>query len=357
MKDAKAQILVNLARLSSGYALTHVSRFLPELVAMRPDDSFVAVVPAEFAGIVESWGTTVCTSPTALGGLRSQLPWERVSRRTTGRRPDVILGPLSHVPVLSRAPQMVWACQLPAGGATGERPEARGLAAWRVSMPRSCFVVYPSAAARRVAEMPAFRAPGLILRPPLREVPPSAEEGPRERNFSESLRVLVPAYDQPGRNLALLRRLSSVLAARDVNHHIWVTGDIPSDVTSTHVSGGFAYDRERLWELRDRVDVVLVPALGQSCCSSLVEFERLGFPVAASSAEAHVEMRDCARLFDPASPQGAADALLDAVEDGRREVDRSVDPDWRYNTPHGFAAALSAELDRLIDAEALPWAE
>lgn len=356
MKSPESHILVNLARLSQGWKMTHVSRFLPELVAQRPGDSFAAVVPHEFAALVDSWGLTVCTSPVAVNALRSPLPWDRMATGTTGQRPDVILGPLSHVPLISRTPQMVWACQVPLASAAGDHPDTFGTRLSRVFVARSSLAIYPTAAARHMAELSGVKGPGLILRPPLRDVPPSAADRRTEHSSSGPLRVLVPANDEHAQNLALLPRLSTVLARRGVDHQIWVTGNVPSDVTSARVSGGFAYHWQELRELHDRVDVVLIPALAGSFCSPMVEFERLGFPVAASNIDAHVELRDRARLFDPASPHGAADALLAAVGDQTLDDPRNDQPAWRFSTPHAYAAALCAEIDRLIDGGELPWA-
>ncbi len=42
--------------------MTHVSRFLPELVAERPDDAFVALVPDEHAEVVARWGGNISTA-------------------------------------------------------------------------------------------------------------------------------------------------------------------------------------------------------------------------------------------------------------------------------------------------------
>ena len=294
-------------------------------------------MPRAHAGLVAGWGVDVVGSSVVRGAVT--------------RSADIVLGPVSHVPLASRTPQIVWACDVTPP--RGTRTELLGRTLARVLLARSSLVVYPTAAARHRAETAGLKGPGLILRSPVREPRPPADK-PAPRGPTGLLRILVPADDQRRWNLELLPRLSAVLAGRGVEHRISVPGSLPPGLGAGGVTGGFEYDRDDLHALRDRVDVALVTALEESCCSPVVEFERSGLPVAASNIDAHVELRDRARLFGPASPHGAADAVLAAVADGgERDVDHS---DWRCTTPTSYAAAVSAEIDRLVGGGEIPWA-
>ena len=220
-------------------------------------------------------------------------------------------------------------------------------------MAGSDLVIYPTAAARTAAERSGTATPGLILRHPLRT---ESRADPVPRWTQGPLRVLVPSTNQPHKNLALLGRLSSVMSDRGVDHQIRVTAELPPSLTSANVVGGFSYDGTSMSTLRDQFDAVLIPSTTESYSYPLVEFERLGFPVAASNIDAHQELRVSARLFDPASPHGAADALLAAVADAPPAPHEEGDEDeWRFRTPAGYAAAVSDEMDRLLD-DGAPWA-
>ncbi len=221
------------------------------------------------------------------------------------------------------------------------------------------LVVYPTAAARRDAEASGLRGPGLVLRPPVRasrQLRSAPDGGGQAFDISSTgpLRILVVTEDQPEQNLALVARLSRVLTDRQVEHRILISGSAPRGSTSAHVSGGFDFDRDDVGSLRGHVDVVLLPQLAPCRCSLLVELERAGLPVAASRVGTHVEVRESACLFDPASPHGAADAILAALTEPRpAEAD---DADWRVTTSSAYAAAVSAEIDRLTGGGGLAWA-
>ena len=357
MTRGSTRILVNLSRLGPGCPMTHVSRFLPELVAERPDDVFVALVPDAHAEVVGRWGDNISTASPVRSRLWSRLPWDGVAPRFDRRPPDLILGPLSHVPLISRAPQIVWACGLRSRGITDDRPDPLGVTLSRVLTARTSLVVYPTAAARRDAEASGLRGPGLVLRPPVRapqQVWPAQRDVAVNGSSTGVLQILVATEDQPEQNLALVGRLSTVLTDRQVDHRILLGGPVPSWVTSVHVSGGFDYDRENLGSLRGQVDVVLLPQLAPCRCALLAELERAGLPVAASSVGTHIELRARARLFDPASAHGAADAVLAAVAGPSQPgVD---DANWRLSTSPAYAAAVSSEIDRLAGGGDLPWA-
>lgn len=356
MTGERRLILVNLSRLESGCSTVHLSRFLPELVAIRPDDAFVAVVPNQHTKLVRGWGLTACPSQVSQGAPVAPVPRRRLAKELGWRHPAVILGPLGQIPMLSRAPQIVWASETPDDTASGEVKHHIRQAMARVISLSTNLSVYPSASARRIAESHGARGQGIILRPPVREERPAVPTRSGVHVPGRPLRILVPAADHSGNNLTLLPRLSSALRRRGIDHHIWVAGNLPSHLQSSHLSGDFAYDRDKLSDLREQFDVVLVPTVRELCCASLVEFERMGFSVAASDIDAHAEARDRARLFDPASPDGAADAVLAPVDEtsGHRIADDQSN--WRFNTPHEYAAAVSVEMDRLISGSETPWA-
>ena len=342
MSLAGARILVDLTELTRGWRLTHAARFLPELAEARPDDSVIAVVPHEFAPRVETWGMAVIPASSSRSVARAR------------RSADLVLRPLSAIPALTRSPQIVWDCQVETR-VLGRPLEQLVPMLSRAVMTRSSLVIYPTAAARLAAEGLGVRAPGLVLRPPVRERATSQLERHPAPGNSNKLRILVPAESLAAQNLTLLPHVSHVLERHNISHHIFVSGRLSAQLASGTVTGGAIYDPDELSLLRDSIDAILVPALGVSCCIPLVEFERMGFPVAASATDVHSELHDRARLFNPASPRAAADALLAAVQDYSATIASSADTDWRVNTPAGYASAISAEIDRLIKAEEVPW--
>lgn len=348
--DHPLRVIVNLSTMRRGGGLTHVSSFLPELVALRPDITFRALVSERSAELVASWGLEVVAHDVAPRSPRLRLQLDLLTMRRLARSADLMLSPMNHGTLRAGVPQILWACNaLYFGGAARSPIDSLNGALARWSMRTSDLVIYPSVTTRMAAESTGVRTPGLVLRHPVADDRPFAP--PPRWSAPAPLRVLVPSSNQVHKNLALLPRLSAELNRRGIEHEICVTTDFEGAEAAPNVRIVERFQQDDLLDLRTRYDLVLIPSAIESYSYPLVEFELMGFPVAASDVGAHREIAHRARLFHPASAEAAADAVLAAAADGPPETppDQEFDSP-AFTRPQAYAEVVSAEIDRLVGA-------
>lgn len=310
------KILINASTARVGGALTHLTSFLPQLVAQGSDHLFTLVLPHESRALAQDLDLEVITHHHRAGSFRLRADFDQIDLRRLARRSDVLLSIVNNGPMAAPCPQVMWACNLLYFTPLPLMSKVR-LNRWAAlkAMNSSARVVFPTRAILDAAEEFGYRGDGIVLAHPL-DLDTIGGAWQRSKADPDPLQILVPTSSDPHKNLAFLPAVSAALSERNVEHAIHVTAPgFESAAGTGRVRSIARYSADGLGSLASEHDVALIPSLLESFSFPLLEMEALGLPVAASRIPAHQEVRLRARLFDPTSPAAAAEAVLGAVDE------------------------------------------
>jgi len=313
------KIFVNLATLRRGGGMTHVRSFLPELIDQLTHEPTL-FVNSDLKDWAYSLSSSVITHDTPPGSLKLAYV-QQWQVRKLARDHDVLLSVMNTGPIMAATPQIVWCCNVlhfvRAKTLVGKIQNLLTM----LSMNSSELCIFPSKTASRMATDFGFNNKGIVIKHPIRD---HDAVWNRKTDPDGLLHIFVPSSHQPHKNLSLIPEISSHLNIMGIPHRFNITlteyiapGCLRNMDSTIKFIG--RYSEEELAGIINGNDVALIPSLYESYSYSLVELEMMGMPIAASAIPVHQELSSYASLFEPCSPESAANSI-------RLAIDQSIDP-------------------------------